>query len=179
MPPTARWPLSCTIPRASAPFRNSPSGFESARVKGMFVRERSDKAALFLQPLEHEAGDVPGAGRGVLVGPPAQSSGSTFTSRWSWLLPTQNVVGVVDLSTNTVRMLVSDGMRYCTALPVLGSRRTTRSVCMVETQSSPLRSKSARYGYVRAGSSYSVNFSALVSNNATLLPRYSVTTMRS
>src|SRR5439155_3915156 len=107
----------------------------------------------------------------------AQSSGSTFTIRRSWLLPTQNVVGVVDLSTNTVRMLVSDGIRYCTAAPVLGSRRTTRSVCIVETQSSPFRSKLARYGYVRAGSSYSVNFSARVSNTATLLPRYSVTTM--
>ena len=29
----------------------------------MFMRERSDKAALLLQPLEHEAGDVPGVGR--------------------------------------------------------------------------------------------------------------------
>src|SRR6266513_1082545 len=112
-------------------------------------------------------------------GTAAQSSGSTLTIRWSWLLPTQNVVGVVDLSTNTVRMLVSDGIRYCTAVPVLGSSRTTRSVCIVETQSSPFRSKLARYGYVRAGSSYSVNFSALVSNTATLLPRYSVTVMRS
>src|SRR5258706_10396386 len=109
----------------------------------------------------------------------AQSSGSTFTIRWSWLLPTQNVVGVVDLSTNTVRMLVSDGIRYCTVVPVLGSRRTTRSVCIVDAQISPFLSKSARYGYVRGGKSYSVNFSALVSNSATLLPRYSVTTMRS
>jgi hypothetical protein len=36
-----------------------------------------------------------------------QSSGSTFTSRWSWFEPTQNVTGVVALSTNTVRKLVS------------------------------------------------------------------------
>src|SRR5713101_3410930 len=42
MPPTARWPLSCTMERASAPFRNSPSSLESARVNGMFMRERSD-----------------------------------------------------------------------------------------------------------------------------------------
>ena len=41
-----------------------------------------------------------------------QSSGSSFTILWSWLLPTQNVTGVVELSTNTVRMLVSDGIRY-------------------------------------------------------------------
>src|SRR5438093_841057 len=115
----------------------------------------------------------------TLDGAAAQSSGSIFTIRWSWLLPTQNVVGVVELSTNTVRMLVSDGIRYCTALPVLGSSRTTRSVCIVDAQISPFLSKLARYGYVRGGKSYSVNFSALVSNTATLLPRYSVTTMRS
>src|SRR5262245_31129758 len=73
-----------------------------------------------------------------------QSSGSTFTSRWSWLLPTQNVTGVVELSTNTVRILVSEGIRYCTDLPVLGSCRTTRSVLIVEAQSSPFLSKLAR-----------------------------------
>src|SRR5689334_25346024 len=75
-----------------------------------------------------------------------QSSGSTLTIRWSWLLPTQNVTGVVELSTNTVRMLVSDGIRYCTALPVLGSTRTTRSVCIVDAQISPFLSTLALYG---------------------------------
>src|SRR6187549_23061 len=109
-----------------------------------------------------------------------QSSGSTFTIRWSWLLPTQNVTGVVELSTNTVRMLVSDGIRYCTDLPVLGSSRTTRSVLIVEAQSSPFLSKLARYGYVNGGRLYSARyFSVLVSNSATLLVRYSVTRMRS
>src|SRR6266404_1680766 len=78
----------------------------------------------------------------------SQSSGSTCTSLWSWLLPTQNVTGVVELSTNTVRMFVSDGMRYCTPEPVFGSSRTTRSVCMVEAHSSPFLSKLARYGNV-------------------------------
>src|SRR5215510_7249720 len=92
----------------------------------------------------------------------AQSSGSTFTILWSWLLPTQNVTGVVELSTNTVRMLVSDGIRYCTACPVLGSSRTTRSVLIVEAQSSPFLSKLARYGKVYSGRLYSVNFSVLV-----------------
>src|SRR3954453_19729022 len=110
----------------------------------------------------------------------AQSSCSTFTILWSWLLPTQNVVGVVELSTNTVRMLVSDGIRYCTALPVLGSSRTTRSVLIVEAQSSPFLSKLARYGNVNGGRLYSARyFSVLVSNSATLLVRYSVTRMRS
>src|ERR1043166_2708462 len=72
----------------------------------------------------------------VLARAPAQSSGSTLTILWSWLLPTQKVVGVVELSTNTVRMLVSEGIRYCTAVPVLGSSRTIRSVLMVEAQRS-------------------------------------------
>src|SRR5262245_58491679 len=76
-------------------------------------------------------------------------------------------------------MLVSDGIRYCTALPVLGSDRTTRSVLIVEAQSSPFLSKLARYGKVYGGRLYSVNFSVLGSNNATLLVRYSVTRMRS
>src|SRR5215475_1340414 len=76
----------------------------------------------------------------------SQSSGSTRTSLWSWLLPTQNVTGVVELSTNTVRMLVSPGIRYCTAVPVFGSTRTTRSVYMVEAHNSPFLSKLARYG---------------------------------
>jgi hypothetical protein len=35
--PTARWPLSFTMPRASAPFKNSPSSLGSARVKGMWT----------------------------------------------------------------------------------------------------------------------------------------------
>src|SRR5215467_1986560 len=76
-------------------------------------------------------------------------------------------------------MLVSDGIRYCTVLPVLGSSRTTRSVCIVEAQISPFLSKFARYGNVYGGKVYSVNFSVLVSNCATLLARYSVTSTRS
>src|ERR1700739_164022 len=35
----------------------------------------------------------------------AYSSGSTLTSAWSWLEPTQKLTGVVELSTQTVRML--------------------------------------------------------------------------
>src|ERR1700730_969420 len=72
-----------------------------------------------------------------------QSNGSTFTMRWSWLEPTQNVTGVVELSTNTVRILVSDGIRYCTLVLVFGSSRTTRSVLIVEAQISPFLSKLA------------------------------------
>jgi hypothetical protein len=38
---------------------------------------------------------------------------------------------------------VSVGIRYCTAWPVLGLSRTTRSVCIVEAHSSPFLSKLA------------------------------------
>src|SRR5215472_4595230 len=76
-------------------------------------------------------------------------------------------------------MLVSDGIRYCIVWPVFGSSRTTRSVCIVEAQSSPFLSKLARYGKVYCGRLYSVNFSVFVSNCATLLARYSVTRTRS
>jgi len=40
---------------------------------------------------------------------------------------------------------------------------------MVEAQISPFLSKFARYGYVRGGKSYSVNFSDRVSNTATFV----------
>ena len=49
-----------------------------------------------------------------------QSSGSTFTRAASWLLPTQKVTGLVELSMNTVRMLVSFGIMYSTFWRVLG-----------------------------------------------------------
>src|SRR5215475_14947843 len=75
-----------------------------------------------------------------------QSSGSTLTRAAPWLLPTQNVTGVVELSTNTVRMLVSRGSRYSTVSPVLGSSLTARSVCMPPVHISPFLSMAARYG---------------------------------
>src|SRR5262245_66217439 len=58
----------------------------------------------------------------------SQSSGSTRTIEAPWLLPTQKVGGVVELSTNMRRMLVSRGSGYSTASPRLGLRLTTRSV---------------------------------------------------
>ena len=39
----------------------------------------------------------------------SQSSGSTLTIEAPWLLPIQNVTGLVELSTNTRRMLVVFG----------------------------------------------------------------------
>jgi len=111
--------------------------------------ESNAKLQLFVQMLlqGHEADEAPSwVGRADSKRHAAQSSGSTLTIRWSWLLPTQNVVGVVDLSTNTVRILVSDGIRYCTALPVLGSSRTTPVGVHRRHPDFAVLSLSARYG---------------------------------
>src|SRR5262249_56102806 len=69
-----------------------------------------------------------------------QSIGSTFTIEAPWLLPTQNVTGVVELSTNTRRMLVVFGNRYSTNSPVLGFSRDTRSLSIEPVQASPFLS---------------------------------------
>lgn len=53
-----------------------------------------------------------------------------------WLLPTQNVTGVVELSTNTRRMLVLRGSRYSTERPVRVSTRVTKSVIIEPVQAS-------------------------------------------
>src|SRR5258708_9850024 len=73
------------------------------------------------------------------VGDP-QSIGSTFTIEAPWLLPTQNVTGVVELSTNTRRMLVVFGNRYSMNSPVLGFSRDTRSLNIEPVQASPFLS---------------------------------------
>src|SRR5215467_12463890 len=70
----------------------------------------------------------------------AQLSGSTLTIEPWWLLPTQNVTGVVELSTNTRRMLVSRGSRYSTNLPVVGSSLETRSLSIEPVQTLPVLS---------------------------------------
>ena len=41
MPPTERWPFSCTMPRAFAPLRNSSSSASFLSLNGTFMRERS------------------------------------------------------------------------------------------------------------------------------------------
>ena len=48
-----------------------------------------------------------------------ESSGSSLMIDAPWLLPTQNVTGVVELSTNTRRTLVVRGSRYSTNWPLL------------------------------------------------------------
>ena len=69
-----------------------------------------------------------------------QFSGSTLTIEPWWLLPTQNVTGVVVLSTKTRRMLVSRGSRYSTNYPVSGLSRDTRSFSIDPVHTSPFRS---------------------------------------
>src|SRR5450755_4482054 len=80
------------------------------------------------------------AAAGVAKARRDQSCGSSLTIEAPWLLPVQNVTGLVVLSTNTRRMLVSLGSMYSTVVLVLGSRRTTRSVVIPPVQISPLRS---------------------------------------
>src|ERR1700733_3908628 len=95
-------------------------------------------------------GRIEGARRFIVVSGPfgveegCQSSGSAFTKGWAWLLPVQNVTGAVELSMNTVRILVSLGIRYCTLAPIFGSMRTTRSFDMPPVQMSPFLSNCAR-----------------------------------
>ena len=54
-----------------------------------------------------------------------------------WLLPTQKVTGVVELSTNTRRTLVDLGSRYSVNWPVLVSSRVIRSLSIDPVQASP------------------------------------------
>src|SRR5882672_10915934 len=60
--------------------------------------------------------------------PACQSSGSSLTIEAPWLLPTQQVTGVVELSTKTRRTLVGRGSRYSTDAPVRGSILRMRSL---------------------------------------------------
>ena len=68
----------------------------------------------------------------------SQSRVSTLTSLWSWLLPTQKVTGVVELSTNTVRMFVSDGMRYCATAQYLMPTDTNMRTVFVDNSTTPV-----------------------------------------
>src|SRR5712691_10697954 len=64
-----------------------------------------------------------------------------------WLLPTQNVAGVVELSTNTRRMFVNRGSRYSVMAPVFGSRRITRSLYSPPAHTLPCVSAVTSYGH--------------------------------
>src|SRR6266850_2497606 len=97
-----------------------------------------------------------------------------------WLLPTQNVTGVVELSTNTRRMLVDRGNRYSVNSPLSGRSRSTRSVDIDPVHASPFLSTVTSYGADHGvGVGHSLNVSALVSNIPMRLPRYSPNQRRS
>src|ERR1700686_3794027 len=91
-----------------------------------------------------------------------------------WLFPTQNVTGVVELSTNTLRMFVNRGRRYSTNSPVLGFRRCTVSVNSPPDHASPFLSPVTSYGHdPGVGAGHSLNCSVLVSNIPMRSPRFS------
>src|SRR5262249_62295722 len=91
-----------------------------------------------------------------------------------WLLPTQKVTGVVELSTNTRRLLVERGSRYSVNWPVLGSRRVMRSVHMELVHASPFLSTATSYGADHGvGTSHSLKASVLGSNMPMRLAPYS------
>src|SRR5438128_11701863 len=90
-----------------------------------------------------------------------------------WLLPTQNVGGVVELSTKTRRMFVCRGSRYSVNVPALGSSRSTRSLSIEPVQASPLLSRATSYGCAHGvDAGHAGQRSAFVANTPTLLPRH-------
>src|SRR5262245_21712450 len=104
------------------------------------VRRRAGFAALHpaTVPALHEGNETERRDRdGARL---RQSIGSTLTIEAPWLLPTQKVTGLVELSTNTRRILVVFGNRYSTNSPVLGSSRDTRSLSIEPVQASPFLS---------------------------------------
>src|ERR1051326_5989735 len=109
------------------------------------------------------------------VGKPRDySNGSSLTIDAAWLLPTQKVTGVVELSTNTRRTFVNLGRRYSTISPVSGLRRSTRSLNSPAAQAWPFLSAVTSYGQDSAlGASHSWKCSVFVSNIPILLAVFS------
>src|SRR5262249_51397662 len=79
--------------------------------------------------------------RAILSWRNVHSSGSSLMIDAPWLLPTQKVTGVVELSTKTRRMLVSRGSRYSTDAPILVSSRTMWSLSIEPVQASSFLSR--------------------------------------
>src|SRR5207244_6778942 len=68
------------------------------------------------------------------------SIGSSLMMEAPWLLPIQNVGGLVELSTSTLRTFVVLGSRYSIDSAVLVFNRMTRSVVIPAVQRSPFLS---------------------------------------
>src|SRR5581483_12496829 len=91
-----------------------------------------------------------------------------------WLLPIQNVTGVVALSTNTRRIFVKRGRRYSVISLLFGLMRSTRSLNSPPDQTSPFLSAVASYGQDSGdGACHSLKEFVRVSNMPTRLARFS------
>src|SRR5688500_19642844 len=89
-----------------------------------------------------------------------------------WLLPTQKVTGVVELSTNTLLMLVNRGSRYSTNWPVFGLSRAMRSFSIEPVHASPFLCNATSYVPVHGvGTSHFLMRSVIVSNILMRVPR--------
>src|SRR5262245_57744139 len=75
------------------------------------------------------------------------SRGSSFTIEAPWLLPTQKVGGVVELSTKTRRTFVNRGRRYSTISPLFGLSRRMRSLYSPPDHASPFLSAVTSSGH--------------------------------
>src|ERR1700694_4280018 len=97
-----------------------------------------------------------------------------------WLFPTQNVGGVVVLSTKTRRMFVDLGKRYSTNVPVRVSSRATRSVVIDPVHACSSLSSITSYGAENGvGTFHSLITPDCVSSMPMLCPRYSPNHSRS
>src|SRR5215467_1112706 len=124
-----------------------------ARVDGVFGSGRPFPAEMVDASMTVREPVVQARKRLVIASPALQiiagnqSSGSSRTIDAPWLLPTQNVGGVVRLSTKTRRIFVNFGSRYSTMAPLFGLRRSTRSVYSPPAQASPFLSEATSYGH--------------------------------
>src|SRR5262249_41738617 len=107
------------------------------------------------------------------------SNGSSFTIDAAWLLPTQNVTGVVLLATQTRRTFVCPGIKYSVKLPVFGSRRTMRSLYSPPDHTSPFLSIVTSYGQPPGVGAHSRKLCVFVSNMPILSERFSPNHSRS
>src|SRR5713226_6476082 len=124
---------------------------ETSTMLGFRIVDRSSIAARFGQRHADSERRRAGTRRGRnqeerFAGAAAALSGSSRVIDAPWLLPTQNVTGVVRLSTNTLRTFVGVGRRYSTNRPLFGSSRSMRSLYSPPVHTSPFRSTVTSYG---------------------------------
>src|SRR2546430_3606448 len=97
-----------------------------------------------------------------------------------WVLPTQKVTGVVELSTKTLRTFVSAGRRYSVNWPVVGFSRKMRSLYSPPDHALPFLSTVTSYGHAPGvGARHSWKRSVRVSNIPIRSARFSPNQRRS